>query len=77
MEALEQGLGVLPRTTSVIIDAEAVEMAQPWPSNAASSITPSSLTFRYTVIMSPQSGLLPRASRLAPSGWRRFRGCRP
>ena len=46
----------LPRSASVIIDAEAVEMAQPTPSKAISSIRPCS-TRRWTSTRSPQSGL--------------------
>src|ERR1700688_3742096 len=46
----------LPRSASVIIEADAVEMAQPTPSKAMSSILPSS-TRRWTSTRSPQRGL--------------------
>ena len=42
--------------TAVIIDADALEMAQPVPWNARSLIVSPS-TYRKTVILSPQSGL--------------------
>ena len=47
---------VLPFSSSVIIDAEAFEMAQPVPWNARSLIVSPS-TYRNTVILSPHSGL--------------------
>jgi hypothetical protein len=50
-------------------EADAREMAQPEPWKPTSFTTPSS-TSTCTVILSPQSGLSPRASRLARSGTR-------
>jgi hypothetical protein len=71
MEALNRALtcsSLRPTTSSVIIDADAVEIAQPRPSKAASSTMPSPLTFRKTATLSPHIGLSPRAFRLASSG---------
>ena len=53
-----------PFTPSVISEAEAVEIAQPEPSKAASFTTPSS-TVRKTVSWSPHRGLWPSAERFA------------
>src|SRR5574340_1182879 len=64
-----------PLTASVMSDADAVEMAQPRPSNATSRTMPSA-TSRYTFTVSPHSGLCPSATRLAVASLPRFRGCR-
>src|SRR6267378_142755 len=53
-----------PFTASVIRDAEAFEIAQPWPRKATSAMLPPS-SRRYTVTRSPQSGLCPTAFELA------------
>ena len=50
-------------------EAEAVEIAQPWPTKLASRTRPSS-TCRYTVSWSPQSGLWPSAWWLAAGSGR-------
>src|SRR3989441_2331261 len=63
----------LPLTASVISDAEAFEIAQPWPTNATSAIVPPS-TRRYTVTRSPQSGLWPTAFALASGSSWKLRG---
>ena len=60
----------------VIIDAEAVEIAQPLPWKPMSWMT-SSRSSRYTVTLSPHSGFTPSALRLALSGRRKFRGRLP
>src|SRR5713226_482767 len=63
----------LPFTASVIKDADAFEMAHPWPMNEMSAIVPSSRR-RYTVTRSPHSGLCPTAFVLASAISRKLRG---
>ena len=52
---------LLPRTVSVMSDALAIEMAQPRPWKPASAMDPSSPSASQRSILSPQSGLSPRA----------------
>src|SRR6058998_4390510 len=63
----------LPFTASVMSDADAFEIAHPWPTNEMSSIVPSSRR-RYTVTRSPHSGLWPTAFELASAISRKLRG---
>src|SRR3989454_2031864 len=63
----------LPFTASVISDADAFEIAHPWPTKEMSSIVPSSRR-RYTVTRSPHSGLWPTAVALASAISRKLRG---
>jgi len=57
---------LLPMTSSSIMSAEAWEMAQPSPSKAPSTTTPSS-TFSSRKMSSPQLGLTPSNTRFASS----------
>ena len=57
---------VSPVTRSAIISADACETAQPWPVNAASSMTPFSMR-SFSTISSPQLGFTPSCSSVAPS----------
>src|SRR2546428_2437874 len=63
----------LPFTASVMSDADALEIAHPWPTNEMSSIVPSSRR-TYTVTRSPHSGLCPTAFALASAISRKLRG---
>src|SRR6059036_2943164 len=63
----------LPFTASVIRDADAFEIAHPWPTNDTSAIVPLSRR-RYTVTRSPHSGLCPTAFELASAISRKLRG---
>src|SRR5690606_33454129 len=64
-----------PRTASVINEADAVEMAQPWPMKLTSWTMPS-LTRAYTVSWSPHNGLCPSARCDASSIAWKLRGLR-
>ncbi len=64
---------VRPWVLPVIIEAEAREMAQPWPWKATSErVAPSIWTKTFT--SSPHSGLCPSAAQKQPSIARKFRG---
>src|SRR2546427_2297096 len=63
----------MPFTASVMSDADALEIAHPWPTNEMSSIVPSSRR-TYTVTRSPHSGLWPTAFALASAISRKLRG---
>ena len=56
-----------------IKDADAVDIAQPEPSNLISEILPLS-TFAHKVSRSPHSGFRPSASCVTAAGVRKFRG---
>ncbi len=62
-----------PRTASVISEAEAMQIAQPLASKAASEMVPAGSKARNTSTRSPHIGLSPRACA-APSMRRRLRG---
>ena len=66
-----------PFTISVIIDAEAIEIAHPSPSNETSLTFLSSSNFKNTCTLSPQSGLYPSASLLKSSHFFLFLGFFP
>ena len=66
-------LTVLPLTATVIIDAEALQIAHDSPSNPISPIrSPSS--FSATQMWSPHSGFRPSERWVAPSSLPQFRG---
>src|SRR5262249_42298546 len=65
----------LPLMLSVISDADAFEIAQPSPSKPTSRTTSLSRS-RYTLTLSPQSGLKPSAWCVAFSSRRKFLGRR-
>ena len=65
----------LPVTASVISEAEATEMTQPWPSKRTSRMRSPS-RFTYTVSRSPHSGLWPSALVSAGASAPKLRGCR-
>ena len=54
----------MPITSSEAIEAEACEIAQPWPEKRMSSTLPSEI-FSWTFSSSPHSGLRSSASRSA------------
>ena len=57
------------------LEAEACEIAQPWPEKRTSEIVSSSPTFSCTFSSSPQRGLLSSNSRSGCSSVPKFRGC--
>jgi hypothetical protein len=65
----------IPTTSSEAIDADACEIAQPWPEKRTSVMRPSSPTASCTFSSSPQSGLLSSNSRSGDSSSPKFRGC--
>ena len=64
----------MPTSSSEAIEAEACEIAQPWPEKRTSA-TRSSSTLSWTFSSSPQSGLLSSNSRSGSSSVPQFRGC--
>ena len=61
----------MPMTSSEAIEADAWEIAQPWPEKRTAATRPSSSSLSWTFSSSPQSGLLSSNSRSASgsSGW--------
>ena len=64
----------IPISSSEAIDAEACDMAQPWPWKRRSVIVPSSPVIRCTPSSSPQRGLWSWCSRSWGSSVPKFRG---
>ena len=66
----------LQRDGAIMSEAEATEIAQPFPSNATSAIRLSESTTRSILTLSPQSGLKPSADLFASASLPKCRGWR-